>query len=404
MLIASGMGLVIAGVAWRELAQLSDGRPVRQLVADVRALWAAQRAKRRDGGQRVLEPGIILDLLSSNERLQGLFACLVLAFALVTFVRAPQPVNACCTASPLAMQPPATAKPGTHWVRPADGMTMIFIPAATAQIGLPFDQEATERQLCLEEYGESSTACNEAEYAVSEPAHLVMLAGYWIDQTDVTNAQFGRFVAATGYVTDAERSGWGWVWQNGIGDLRSPGASWHHPFGPDSSITGMDTYPVVQVDWHDAQAYAAWVGMSLPTEEQWEYAAHGPTYQPFPWGSALPDGSVANLCDMRCPRPRTGSGDDGYAYTSPVGHYPAGTSPYGVLDMAGNVLQWTRSVYAPYPGATYHDPVYGQGYYVQRGSTYAYFPAAANTTMRYGGGPAARQEDLGFRCATPSIS
>jgi formylglycine-generating enzyme len=400
-IIASSMGLVIAGVAWRELARLSNGRPVRQLVSDVRTLWAAQRAKRRDGGQRVLEPGIILDLLSDNERLHGVFACLVLVFALVTFVRAPQAASACCKVSPLAMQPPATAKPGARWVRPADGMTMIFIPAATVLIGLPLDQEATQRQLCIQEYVETSRACNEALYAVSEPQHLVALDGYWIDQTDITNAQFARFVGATGYMTYAERSGWGWVWSSGIGYLRSAGASWRHPFGPNSSITGRDEYPVVQVDWHDAQAYATWVGMSLPTEEQWEYAAHGPTYQPFPWGSTLPNSSMANLCDKRCPRPGTGSPDDSFAYMSPAGYYPAGASPYGVLDMSGDVFQWTRSVWAPYPGATYHDPSYSKGYYVQRGSDGWYSPAAAETTGRYADEPTVRADDVGVRCATP---
>jgi formylglycine-generating enzyme required for sulfatase activity len=188
--------------------------------------------------------------------------------------------------SALALQLPASAERGARWVRPADGMMMIFIPAGTVQIGLSQDQEAGLRQLCLREYVQTSIACNEAEYAVSEPQHVLTLAGYWIDQTDVTNAQFARFVAATSYVTDAERAGWGWVWSSSIGDLRTTGANWRHPFGPNSSVTGRDAYPVVQVDWHDAEAYATWVGMSLPSEEQWEGAAHGPSYQPFPWGSA----------------------------------------------------------------------------------------------------------------------
>ena len=397
--IAGLLGMVIAGVAWHELARLSAGRPVRQLLVDLRALWAERGAQRRAGRQRVLEPRIMLALLTDHSRLYSVFACLLLVFTLARFVSAPPAAQACCKVSPLAVRPPAAAAPGTRWVRPVDGMTMIFIPAGTAEIGLPASALAAETPLCQREYGEQSAACNAADFAVSQPQHQVRLSGYWIDQTDVTNAQFARFAAAAGYVTDAERYGWGLVWMRPYGITRLPGASWRHPLGPDSSIAGQDAYPVVQVSWHDARAYAAWVGMSLPSEEQWEYAAHGPAFQPFPWGDALPDGTRANLCDRRCPRLRAGSGDDGYAYTSPVGHYPAGASPYGVLDMAGNVLQWTSSVYGPYPGASYHDPSYGEGYYVERGGSYATFPAAAYTTIRDAASPDTRTEYLGFRCA-----
>lgn len=399
--IAVVMGLIIAVVAWHELAQLSAGRPVRQLLADVRALGADVRQQRHGKRQWVVEPGIILTLFTNQRRVYAVFACLLLVFFTARFVAAtPVAAQTCCTASPLAAQPPASAAPGAHWVRPVDGMTMIFIPSGTVAIGLPADAVATETKLCQQEYGPQSAACDAANFAVSLPQHQVQVAGYWMDQTDVTNAQFARFVAETGYVTDAERYGWGWVWEREGGDTRLPGANWRHPLGPGSTISGEDADPVVQVSWHDAQAYAEWVGMSLPSEEQWEYAAHGPDFQPFPWGAALPDGSQANLCDRHCPRWGPSTSDDGYAYTSPTGHYPAGASPYGVLDMAGNVLQWTRSIYAPYPGASYTDPVYGKGDFVERGGSYATLPAGAYTTIRDAASPDTRMEYIGFRCAT----
>ncbi|HEX8033703.1 MAG TPA: SUMF1/EgtB/PvdO family nonheme iron enzyme [Ktedonobacterales bacterium] len=399
--IAVVMGLIIAVVAWHELARLSAGRPVRQALADARTLGAHLGQQRRAKRQWDVDPGLILALFTNHKRLHAVFACLLLLFFTARFVAiTPVAAQTCCTVSPLAAQPPASAAPGAHWVRPVDGMTMIFIPRGTVAIGLPADAVATETQLCLQEYGPQSAACNAANFAVSLPQHQVQLAGYWIDETDVTNAQFARFVAATGYVTDAQRYGWGWVWEREGGDTRLPGASWRQPLGPGSTISGEDANPVVQVSWHDAQAYAAWVGMKLPSEEQWEYAAHGLAFQPFPWGSSVPDGSQANLCDRHCPRWKPGTGDDGYAYTSPAGHYPAGASPYGVLDMAGNVLQWTRSIYAPYPGASYTDPLYGKGDFVARGGTYAILPAAAYTTIRDADSPDIRMEYIGFRCAT----
>ncbi len=396
------LGMIIAFLALRELARLSDGHPARQTLADAIALVAAVRQRRRVKRHRLWDSDDLRSLLFSNYTpLYAIFACLLLFIITARAVAAPSvAAQSCCHASPLAVRPPAAAFPGAQWVRPVDGMTMIFIPSGTVAVGLPADAAQAEVQRCLQEYWQQSAACNAANYAISQPQHQIALTGYWIDQTDVTNAQFARFVAATGYVTDAERFGWGWVWVRDGGDTRTPGANWRHPLGPDSSIRGMETYPVTQVSWHDASAYASWVGMALPSEEQWEYAAHGPTFQPFPWGSTPADGSQANLCDRHCPRWQVGSFDDGYAYTSPVGHYPAGASPYGVLDMSGNVEQWTSSIYAAYPGSAYQDPYYGRGAYVARGGSYATSSSAAYTTIRNADSPDVRMEYLGFRCAT----
>jgi len=160
------------------------------------------------------------------------------------------------------------------------------------------------------------------------PVHEVILDGFWIDRTKVTNAQFAAFVADTGYETPAESEG--------------SGNDWQHP--QDSSLEGLDNHPVVNVSWDDAQAYATWAGGRLPTEAEWEYAARGPEALVYPWGNEF-DGRL-NFCDRNCSRSWSNQDiDDGYAFTAPVGTYPDGVSWVGALDMAGNVCEWTNDWY-----------------------------------------------------------
>jgi formylglycine-generating enzyme len=203
-----------------------------------------------------------------------------------------------------------------------------------------------------------------------QPAHRVRLGGFWMDATDVTNAQFRRFVEATGYVTTAERApsrddvaaqlppgvevtpemlvpgslvfhrptadaSGRWEW--------TPGASWRHPEGPDSNVDGRDAHPVVNVSWFDATVYAQWAGKRLATEAEWEYAARGGLEgATYPWGEAGPEGR-ANV--WQGPFPVQDTGADGWRGTSPVATYrPNG---YGLYDMAGNVWQWTADWYRP---------------------------------------------------------
>ncbi len=205
------------------------------------------------------------------------------------------------------------------------------------------------------------------------PVHVVSLTGFYMDVTEVTNAQFAEFVAATGYVTTAERvpdraaivaqmppgasppdesmlvpgalvfrmtavpvsttqpgdyEQW-WIW--------TPGTSWRHPTGPTSTLDGLDDHPVVQVSWDDAQAYCEWAGKQLPTEAQWEYAARGGLDQkPFVWGDEPPSDRDANIWQGQFPFRNSAS--DGYAATAPVASYPP--NGFGLYDMAGNVWEW----------------------------------------------------------------
>ena len=205
----------------------------------------------------------------------------------------------------------------------------------------------------------------------SRPIHRVYVDGFFMDQTDVTNAEFARFVKATGYVTVAERKPrqedyptappenlvagsvvfsppdhavplnnhlqwWSYV----------PGANWRHPLGPKSSIAGKDNYPVVQIAYEDAEAYAKWAGKRLPTEAEWEFAARGGLAgKPYVWGDEFRPGGkwMANTHQGHFPNQDTGA--DGHVGIAAVKQYAA--NGYGLYDMAGNVWQWTSDWYRP---------------------------------------------------------
>ena len=205
----------------------------------------------------------------------------------------------------------------------------------------------------------------------ARPIHRVYVDGFFMDRTDVTNAQFAAFVAATGYVTVAERTPraedfptvpreklvagsivftppghavplndqfqW-WQYVNG--------ANWRHPLGPKSDVSGKDHYPVVHVAYEDAEAYAKWAGKRLPTEAEWEFAARGgSTGQPFVWGDTFRPGGkwMANTHDGHFPN--HDAAEDGFAGIAPVAQFPP--NQYGLYDMAGNVWQWVSDWYRP---------------------------------------------------------
>lgn len=205
----------------------------------------------------------------------------------------------------------------------------------------------------------------------ARPIHRVYVDGFFMDKSDVTNAQFARFVKATGYVTVAERKPRSEDYPGARPDLLVagsmvftppqrpvpldnyaqwwsyvPGANWRHPLGPGSDIKGRNNYPVVQVAYEDAQAYARWAGKRLPTEAEWEFAARGGLAgKPFVWGDSFRPGGrlMANTHQGHFPDQDTA--EDGWAGIAPVAQYPP--NPYGLYDMAGNVWQWTGDWYRP---------------------------------------------------------
>ena len=290
------------------------------------------------------------------------------------------PPNMAPTPTPTALPPtavptmvPVAVKRRT---RPLDGMVMVYVPAGEFLMGSTGNANANEK-----------------------PQHTVYLDAFWIDQTEVTVAQFRAFAQASGYQTTAEKQGWAYAWvENAKEWQKVNGADWQHPFGPGSNAE--DNQAVVQVSWFDAVAYCEWVGGSLPTEAQWEKAARGTDGRVYPWGNLF-DGTWLNYCDSRC-ESGDHAFDDGYRYTAPVGSYPAGVSPYGALDMAGNVWEWTadrydEGYYADSPAQNPGGPESGQ-YCVLRGGSWNHDQSGMRTAYRLEGSPIDRVDNFGYRC------
>ena len=275
----------------------------------------------------------------------------------------------------------------------------------------------------------------------SRPVHRVYVDGFFMDKTDVTNAEFERFVKATGYVTVAERKpraedypgappenlvagsvvfsppdhpvslGNYFQWWSYVA-----GANWRHPQGPKSSIVGKGDYPVVHVAYEDAQAYAKWADKRLPTEAEWEFAARGGLAgKPYVWGDDFrPHGKwMANTHEGSFPTKDTGM--DGYVGTAPVARFSA--NGYGLYDMAGNVWQWTSDWYRPDyykqlnaagvarnpqgPGSAYDPSEPGNQKKVHRGGSYLCTDQYCSRYMvgtRGKGDVDTGTNHLGFRC------
>jgi len=207
--------------------------------------------------------------------------------------------------------------------------------------------------------------------ADSRPVHRVFVDGFWMDETEVTNAEFAAFVKATGYVTVAERTPRaedfpgappenlvaGSVVFTPPGEpvplndhfqwwSYARGASWRHPVGPESSLKGKERFPVVHVAYEDALAYAQWAGKRLPTEAEWEFAGRGGlTGKVFPWGDEFRDGGrwMANSHQGHFPDRDTGA--DSFTGVAPVAQFPP--NGYGLYDVGGNVWEWVSDWYRP---------------------------------------------------------
>jgi len=286
-------------------------------------------------------------------------------------------------------------------IRPVDGMVMVYVPAGEFEMGNTGIQWMWSGSLI-------GGDLDLQVFSDERPQHVVYLDAFWIDQTEVTVETFRKFIEATGYETTAEREGWGAPWTDGPMEEEwphVPGTDWQNPHGPES--IAIEDHPVVQVSWDDSAAYCEWAGGSLPAEAQWEKAARGGDGRLWPWGDTY-DGNRGSFCDASCPVKRWNhnSYDDGYTLTAPVGSFPGGASPYGALDMAGNVWEWvadwySEDYYALSPDENPTGPSFGTER-TQRGGAWIDNESWVRTTVRHSTPPWARFDDLGFRCAVPA--
>ncbi len=214
------------------------------------------------------------------------------------------------------------------------------------------------------------------------------IGSFWLMRHEVTNQAFEAFVRATGHRTDPELTGHGYVWSGRWRLIE--GADWQHPFGPESDIADRHDHPVVQVSADDAAAFCAHHGWRLPSEDEWEFAARGADLRRYPWGDQTPDQSVgsvslANFGTVPCCAP---DDRDGFLKTAPVGSFARGAGPFGHLDLAGNVWEWTAS---RFPGRP--DQI------VLRGGGWGNNPYCLRTSYRHGNPPDIGLDMVGFRCA-----
>ena len=283
---------------------------------------------------------------------------------------------------------------------------------------------------------------DDPEFPDAKPVHKVIVNSFWMDEHEVTNAEFAKFVKATGYVTVAERpldpkdypgvspdklvigsavfspptkdvllddpmQWWQYV----------PGANWYRPFGPSKKITAKSNEPVVQICYDDAIAYAKWAGKRLPTEAEWEYAAQaGKGNQKYYWGNELKPGGkwMANIFEGKFPGKN--SLEDGFEFLAPVKSFPP--NAFGLYDMEGNVWEWCNDYYRPdyYSQSPEQNPKGPADSYdpdepntvkrVQRGGS---FLCSDQYCIRYKAGSRGKGEvksasnNLGFRCVKGSI-
>ncbi|MCJ7661781.1 MAG: formylglycine-generating enzyme family protein [Anaerolineales bacterium] len=254
--------------------------------------------------------------------------------------------------------------------RQIDGMEMVYVPPGTFQMGSSREQIEAIAILC-EQYPDAWNKCQPDQFEREYPAHAMTLGGYWIDRSEVTNAQYDQCVQA--------------------GDCRPS------RLANDVKYNGMDL-PVAGIPWSDAVDYCAWVGARLPSEAEWEYAARGSENLIYPWGNDF-------ICDGGNFLDDSTGCEDGYSGSSPVGSFPEGDRWVGAWDMAGNVWEWVIDEFSAYPGAseTEANPRASTDTHILRGGSWGYTPAFVRAAYRYPVPPEADYLAVGFRCAADGL-
>ena len=261
-------------------------------------------------------------------------------------------------------------------IRLADGMVMVFVPGGIFQMGSTQSEIEAAIGLCQEHY----PICNRWYYERESPAHSVTLDDFWIDQTEISNAQY-RLCVDAGICNEPTTC------KKGEPTFDDPEKADH---------------PVVCVNWEEAQQYCEWTGTRLPSEAEWEYAFRGEERLIYPWGNEF-DGTRLNYCDQNCSQSHADNRfNDGFAKTAPTGSFPSGASWAGVLNMSGNVSEWVEDWYGEYPTEAVSNPsgpTTGNERML-KGCSWFYHPTYCRGAARPSVNPNTRFDYLGFRCAS----
>ena len=390
---------------WAEVLTL--GGQIQALAPDYRDVsqWMAQARELLRRPRHAPEPGRAArwtPTLTWRTGIVGVFILVMLFYACVTLgsrlwelISVPQATSVpeMPTETP-AEQPtevPATfteeptLSPGETQIRSADGMVMVYVPGATFQMGSTGAEIEAAFAGCEQVHGSGSNKCQWSVYEREIPHHYVTLDGFWIDQTEVTNAQFAVFLNTLG---NRQEGGVTWL------ELESEYCLVEQSSGQLQPKSGYARHPVIEVSWYGAAAYCEWVGGRLPTEAEWEYAARGTDGRIYPWGNSF-DCAGGNFYDEY-----TGC-NDGYGHAAPVGQFLSGASWCGALDMAGNVWEWVADWYGEYSATEQANPT-GPATGVERvmrGGGWRNIPPHVRVADRYGVIPISRTDVVGFRCA-----
>jgi formylglycine-generating enzyme required for sulfatase activity len=280
--------------------------------------------------------------------------------------------------------PSCSRESARPWSSPADGAAVTALSNRQEDDGEDIEIPGGSFAMGSDEQG---TPDNE------RPVHLVTVATFRLDRTEVSVAAYGACVRAGACSEpDAYRHERG---------TRRIFCNWKHP-------EGRATHPINCVDHSQAEAYCAWLGKRLPTEQEWEHAARGGEGRRYPWGDEAPNETRLNACATECPANAVAKGltgwppmhpaSDRWPETAPVGSFPRGASKHGVLDLAGNVWEWTASGYERYDGQVdQNTPAWKR---VLRGGSWGGSDMRTErTTNRFALDPSSRAQFLGFRCA-----